>query len=1181
MTWLRPEAGIVPHQPRPEDEQLLSWCQNEDQFRVQLLCGRGGQGKTTSALHLIRTLGERGWLAGLVDLTEARQEGASRRRWAELEAAVGSRPVRRSRVLLVVDYAEHEPFVLQRLLTVIRGAPSVRLLLLSRSEGAWWSDLVTDPVWSSLVDPAPLRLRSLTEHVNSERLGEIHSEAVRCFASQMSQTVVVRDASPARKFTTTLDLYADALLRVLDAEAESRGNGPVHGTGDPITDLMAHELRHLHTVLSAHNIELGSYDRQLVLLAPFLLPAPTVEDAARAIRALRLEASLEEPVVHRLARLLGELYPDDEGAVWAAPRPDRLPDSHVLTVAAQAASDTDWVRLLTRLCAAEDEFHAAAVTRSLLRVLSTPDLTGGLGNGVRRVAAGFEQLVRSGNFGFVLGAILLRPGEFTHAVGEALSDQGNLSAEDVARLDSFLGVFGFSTRRALDLVLVSARRVRDTVPDEEASLEAVDLHADELNWHATRLAEVGRREQAVEAVRAAVTLREHLAEIDPARYEPDLAMSLSNLALVLNDIGASREALPFVERAVALRKRLLEEDESHLCGLSSSLSNLGTILHAIGRREEATDALRTAVDIRTRLADEDFGANAELLGGLLNNYANALAKAGEVGKALQVVQRSVQIFAFLVDKNCDAHLPDYATVLSSYGGVLGDAGLFAQAVEPIQEAIEILESLAPKNPEAILPVLALTEVNVANALWKAGRRTEALPHARRSAELRDQLCQTGPDVRRLELVESLSNLAVMQGGLGQKTEASRSARAAAEIGEDIFKSRDDAAVRVVLAKALLTYSGCLRDEGDRNEAVVQAKRSVFLHESLVDTQSQAYMDALAMSLTTFAVVLSDVGRFRECRQPAERAVEIFEELVELGTAEHRPGLALAVSNVGALYLDLGMVEESTAAALRVVDLWEQLVDIDAQAHQAELARALDRLADRLSGRGRPEDALRHGERAVQLWKSLDSAHPGAGHGSDLVDSLLKSADVLSDLGRHEDAVQRSRTAVETARSLCPPDSPQVRVGLALALNSLGGLLFDLGQSDEGTSHAREAVEIMRLLDEINPDVYRLKFAMCLATLAGTLADVGEDDAMEEALRAVALNEWLVERDIDAHSGGLALSLALVGGLLAMADRVNEAVVPMRRAVALLEQLAERRPGVATQLARTRDNLAVLEDLLVD
>src|SRR4051794_2151838 len=60
LTWLRPDAGVVPVQPRPEVDELLRWCVDEGVGRVRLVCGRGGQGKTTVARLMIDAVAQRG-----------------------------------------------------------------------------------------------------------------------------------------------------------------------------------------------------------------------------------------------------------------------------------------------------------------------------------------------------------------------------------------------------------------------------------------------------------------------------------------------------------------------------------------------------------------------------------------------------------------------------------------------------------------------------------------------------------------------------------------------------------------------------------------------------------------------------------------------------------------------------------------------------------------------------------------------------------------------------------------------------------------------------------------------------------------------------------------------------------------------------------------------------------------
>ncbi|GAA1338899.1 hypothetical protein J7S33_14340 [Saccharothrix algeriensis] len=72
------------------------------------------------------------------------------------------------------------------------------------------------------------------------------------------------------------------------------------------------------------------------------------------------------------------------------------------------------------------------------------------------------------------------------------------------------------------------------------------------------MAEVGQPQQALEPAQRSVDIWERLAEVNPDAYLPNLALSLNNLALLLDELG-NPDALPTRQRAEALRKRLTEE----------------------------------------------------------------------------------------------------------------------------------------------------------------------------------------------------------------------------------------------------------------------------------------------------------------------------------------------------------------------------------------------------------------------------------------------------------------------------------------------------------------------------------------------------------------------------------------------------------------------------------------------
>ena len=79
--------------------------------------------------------------------------------------------------------------------------------------------------------------------------------------------------------------------------------------------------------------------------------------------------------------------------------------------------------------------------------------------------------------------------------------------------------------------------------------------ASSLNNLSVRLAEAGRRDEALTAIEEAVAVYRRLAAANAAAYEPDLASSLNNLSLRLAEAGheehaerAKREASELTQR---------------------------------------------------------------------------------------------------------------------------------------------------------------------------------------------------------------------------------------------------------------------------------------------------------------------------------------------------------------------------------------------------------------------------------------------------------------------------------------------------------------------------------------------------------------------------------------------------------------------------------------------------------
>lgn len=129
--YLRPEEKVVPFRARPELDDLLGWCATGVHAAVRLVTGDGGAGKTRLALRLGDRLAANGWQPLWVP------------RGSERDGVPAVRVLGQP-CMLVVDYAETRSDLVALLNDVAadQDGPDLRVLLLARSAGEWWQQLL-------------------------------------------------------------------------------------------------------------------------------------------------------------------------------------------------------------------------------------------------------------------------------------------------------------------------------------------------------------------------------------------------------------------------------------------------------------------------------------------------------------------------------------------------------------------------------------------------------------------------------------------------------------------------------------------------------------------------------------------------------------------------------------------------------------------------------------------------------------------------------------------------------------------------------------------------------------------------------------------------------------------------------------------------------------------------------
>lgn len=334
---------------------------------------------------------------------------------------------------------------------------------------------------------------------------------------------------------------------------------------------------------------------------------------------------------------------------------------------------------------------------------------------------------------------------------------------------------------------------RLSVNDDPA--ERAKIHVD-LGGH---LATLGRTDEALRAVRRGVDLWQQLIDSSegPARtsHEMYLAQALNNLSHFLAGAGRQAECIGAGMTAVAINRRLAQEDPGggHDFHLALSLSNLGSHLAHVRRLEDARSVHLEAVDLYRRLAKADPERCEPGLAVALVNLGFVLSDfVGGSKVAFECLQFAVDIFRRHARAHPRRYEPDLATALintSSYAVSAAEEEtdpVRAEAMRVIamlcaEEAESILRPLAEADPRAYDSHHALSLDLLRNA-WKLSDSVPlALGAAQRAVVVHRRLVSSSASLGRIGgLVRALRELAALLRADGREQEA---AAACAEADE--------------------------------------------------------------------------------------------------------------------------------------------------------------------------------------------------------------------------------------------------------------------------------------------------------------------------------------------------------------------------------------------------------------
>ena len=916
---------VVPWHAQGRDAivaKLDAWADAPDFSSVWLLHAEGGIGKTRLAIEWCRRLRTRdvAWCAGL--LPKAAPE-----RWAEDLCSAGAP------VLVVIDYAESRP-ELSALLTALREAHNqsvgvkLRVLLLARNDGDWWSTLTScEPhgAWLSARTPEELTPVAVSAAARRAVFDEAATRyrAVRRFDGD-ARPPSLDDA----RFGRVLYLHMAALAAVegLPVDAQSL-----------METVLDHEERFWEQRAEPRGGDRG-FSRHMKV-ARWMVAGATLrgglesEEEAEALHARFLGRVLVEDD-EEVRHLLHRVYERSGEATWQpALEPDLVGEAMVRRVAAPKLKE-----------------HAAP-DAWIERVFPTPVDT--------QWGTGFTVLGRASEhapetMGRWVARLLVR-GEI-----EAVAPIALEAARVVGKRTAF-GVLGPEIVRALEErgdARVAAALERVGVPWETVSLREVAAwvartahhsaghdepalveRARRANHLGKRLGDLGRWEEALEATREAVDIRRMLSARTPDAFLPDLAASLNNQGAVLSALGQREEALKVTWEAVDIRRMLgTRNPDAFLPDLAISLNNLGAWLGDLGQREGALKATREAVYIHRTLSARTPDAFLPDLARSLNNLGIRLSALGQQEEAKGAMREAVDIRRTLSARTPDAFLPDLAMSLNNLGNVLGALGQLEEALKVTREAVEINRMLSARTPDAFLPDLAISLNNLGAGLSALGQREEALVATREAVEIYRMLSAQTPDAFTQNLAASLDNLGTMLSALGQREEALAATREAVEIYRTLSMRNLDAFL-ADFARGLNNLGNVLGALGQFEEALKATREAADIRRALSARIPDAFLPDLAMSLNNLGNVLGALAQREEAMKVTLEAIDIYHTLSARNPDTFLPDLVRSHGVLGRVHFGFGDVLSAAEAFVLSAEMLEPLRQQHPGAYNA-LASAL-------------------------------------------------------------------------------------------------------------------------------------------------------------------------------------------------------------------------------------------------
>ena len=416
--------------------------------------------------------------------------------------------------------------------------------------------------------------------------------------------------------------------------------------------------------------------------------------------------------------------------------------------------------------------------------------------------------------------------------------------------------------------------------------------------------------------------------------DPNVSVTLNNLAALYDALGQYDQARPLYERALAIREKVWGPEDQRT---ASVLNNLAALLETTGDYEAARPLYERALAVR----EKTLGPDHPLVAESLNNLALLHDALGDYDRALELYQRSLGI----LEKSLGPDNPETAVTLNNLAELYVSLGELDRAKPLYERALAIREkALGPEHADT-----AQSLNNLAILYESQGNYTQAESYYRQAVEVWEKAL--GPD--HPETASGLNNLAEFYKTLGDFKKAEPLYDRALAIREKVL-GPDHPAVAVSLNNLAGLYEA--RREYDRARPLLE--RAARIWEKALGPEHPH----LAVSLANLADLDMTAGDLKKSRALYQRALEIRERAY----GPDHPDVADTLANMAGLeYAD-----NNLAGAIELYDRAVAILEKSLGPDHPRLGRALTNRAVLLAADGKYQEAFTNMEQALTIDRDL-------------------------------------------------------------------------------------------------------------------------------------------------------------------------------------------------------------------